>query len=106
MDGSRQRQGRRIVVVWRNSDGLGFGGGGDVHQFENPAAVRDVGIENVDGARSKDRTKTRAREQRLPTHDRNAARVADLRKRLDVLRRAGLLEPIGANSASALARSM
>src|SRR6266852_3084277 len=46
-------------------------------------------------ARADDRTEARAREQRLAGDDRNAARLADLRERLDILGLAGLFEPIG-----------
>ena len=69
----------------RNGDGLGFGRRRNIHEFENPAAIRDIGIDDVDGTRADDRTEARTRQQRFSGHDRNAARTADLRQRLDVL---------------------
>jgi hypothetical protein len=69
----------------RNGDGLGFGRRRNIHEFENPAAIRDIGIDDIDGTRADDRTEARTRQQRFSGQDRNAARMADLRQRLDVL---------------------
>src|SRR5262245_32242216 len=87
MHGGAERHGGRVVIVRRHCDRLGFGRGRNIHELENPTAIGDVGIEDVDGAR--------ARQQRLAGDDRNAARAANLGKGLDVLGLAGLLEPIG-----------
>src|SRR5262245_38028403 len=39
VDGGGQHHGRRIVFMWRNGDGLGFGRRRNIHEFENPAAL-------------------------------------------------------------------
>src|SRR5712691_940551 len=93
--GGRQRHGRRIVVVRRNRDGLGLGRRRDVHELENPAAVRDIGVDDVDRAGAEDRTETGTRQQRFSGDHGNPAGAADIRQRLDVLRLAWLFEPIG-----------
>src|SRR5262249_58362634 len=85
VDGGGQRYGRRIVIMRRNGDVFGLGRRRNVHEFENPAAIRDIGIDDVDGTRADDRTEAGSRQQRFSGHDRNAARMADLRQRLDVL---------------------
>ena len=89
-----ERHGGGIVVVRRDGDRLGFGSRCNMHELENAAAIGDVRVDDVDGARADDRAKTRTGEQRLSGHDRNGAGAADFRQRFDVLRLARLLEPV------------
>src|SRR5262247_60434 len=47
LQGSGETDGGAVVVMWRNSDVIGFGHRGDFFEFEYPTTVTDIGIDDV-----------------------------------------------------------